>query len=50
MKLRDDYTTNEYFLKLFAGRYEDLTPVNLNFLLIKYIKRIGLNVLGLLFA
>ena len=27
MKLREDYSTNEYFLKLFAGRYEDFTPV-----------------------
>ena len=33
MKLRDDYSTDEYYFKLFAGRYEDLTPVNktLNF-------------------
>ena len=27
MKLREDYSQNIYFLKLFAGRYEDLTPV-----------------------
>ena len=50
MKLRDDYSTNEYFLKLFAGRYEDFTPVNnnitkfiliLNFYIKDWFKRVG---------
>ena len=34
MKLRDDYTSNEYWFKLFAGRYQDLTPVPLKILMI----------------